>query len=751
MRVLSLVLILVLVPCLALAQVKTFEMSVEEPVGKHQSQEQVEAYALQKAKRLAVEKAGTYLSSLAVVKQGKLSKQEITALASGIVRSDVADTSAFVKNKVVYVKVDARVSVDSSVLDEQVKAMLKDNEYLKELEAERKKSSELEKQLAELKSTDMKRLENLNKQAVALEIERENQRLFREEQRLKAQKAMSKADQERLKQDQKRHAKFQKMSAEQEAAKKKEQQAIEREQDRIKKAQLENERRAKEIARRAEMNKAAWVPIDDSLSLNQAIEESKKIKKEMANLTKSMDTQYELAKKNLQDAYQKQIAATSPSMPAKPAEKDPFETTAAYEARIKKYEAKVKKAKAGNKENIKALKTEERIKLAELKVDSLERKIEVLTPFAKRLKVLRTKTFLVPDVACKVALGNPDADHSCFPLTITCGKKTWNTKWKYTDTETARSMWKTKAHMTGQALYQVAETKKGVGKTIVGAKVSHPGLGDERDFVMDSSKAFAQVEEVYKDFSGKLVLARKELKNAPYIGGYVDPITGMEFVWIPGGCFMMGSNNGDRDEKPVHNVCVDGFLMGKYEVTQAEWQKIMGNNPSRFTGARNPVERVSWKDAQQFISKLNSKGKAKFRLPTEAEWEYACRAGTNTKYYWGDSNKAAGNYAWYNKNSRSVHPVGQKKPNRFGLYDMSGNVLEWCQDWYGKNYYSNRSNNNPIGPLYGEFRVLRGGSWFFNARTLRSAFRGADTPDFRTFNLGFRLVMPITPSPRSTK
>ena len=266
MRILSLVLILVLVPCLVLAQVKTFEMSVEEPVGKHQSQEQVEAYALQKAKRLAVEKAGTYLSSLAVVKQGKLSKQEITALASGIVRSEVADTTAFVKNKVVYVKVDARVSVDSSVLDEQVKAMLADNELLKKLEQKDHQLKELEKQLAGLKSTETKRLEKLNKQAVALEMEREKQRLFREEQRLKAQKAMSKADQERLKQEQARYAKFQKMLAEQEAAKKKEQQAIEREQDRIKKAQLENERRAKEIARRAEMNKAAWAPIDDSLS-----------------------------------------------------------------------------------------------------------------------------------------------------------------------------------------------------------------------------------------------------------------------------------------------------------------------------------------------------------------------------------------------------------------------------------------------------------------------------------------------------
>ena len=428
-------------------------------------------------------------------------------------------------------------------------------------------------------------------------------------------------------------------------------------------------------------------------------------------------------------------------MPAKPAEKDPFETTAEYEARIKKYESKVKKAKAGNNNNVKALKTEERIKLAELKVDSLERKIKVLMPFANRLKELRTKTFVVPDVACKVTLGNPDADHSCFPMTITCGKTTWNTKWKYSDRDTARSMWKTKTHMTGQALYQVAETKRGVCKTIVGAKVSHPGIEDERDFVLDSSKAFAQAEAVYKDFSSQLSSVKKEVNAVRYEDGYRDPVTNMEFVWIPGGCFMMGSYLGNNDEKPVHKVCVDGFLMGKYEVTQAEWQKIMGKNPSYFKGAQNPVERVSWNDAQNFIRKMNSKCNGHYRLPTEAEWEYACRAGSTAQYYWGDSDYLLGSYAWYRKNSVGrTNPVGQKIPNKFGLYDMAGNVCELCQDRYGGDYYSSSPEKDPKGPSSGLRRVLRGGCSWSTATQLSSSSRSCITKDKGSKLRGFRLV-----------
>jgi formylglycine-generating enzyme required for sulfatase activity len=209
----------------------------------------------------------------------------------------------------------------------------------------------------------------------------------------------------------------------------------------------------------------------------------------------------------------------------------------------------------------------------------------------------------------------------------------------------------------------------------------------------------------------------------------------MEFVYISAGSFKMG--NGDA--KSVHDVTISKpFEMGKYEVTQAQWQAVMGNNPSYFKNCDQcPVEQVSWGDAQKFINKLNAKNDGyEYRLPTEAEWEYACRAGTTGDY--------AGNLdsmAWYDSNSGSkTHPVGQKQPNAFGLYDMHGNVWEWCQDWYDENYYKNSPSTDPKGASSGSNRVLRGGGWYDFARYCRAAFRNGVTPVLRSDLLGFRLI-----------
>jgi|GEM_PF-555864 len=221
---------------------------------------------------------------------------------------------------------------------------------------------------------------------------------------------------------------------------------------------------------------------------------------------------------------------------------------------------------------------------------------------------------------------------------------------------------------------------------------------------------------------------------------FTDPVTNMEFVWVPGGCFQMGSNDGDSDEKPVHKVCVDGFWIGKYEVTQGQWQRLMGNNPSHFKkGDDYPVEKVYWNDVQKFIRKLNSHGNGNFRLPTEAEWEYACRSGgKNEKYSGGED---VDRVAWYMSNSvSSTHRVGTKAPNGLGLYDMSGNVWEWCQHWYGKDYYSQSPRNNPQGPSGGSWRVFRGGSWSGGPRYVRCALRNGRDPGIRRDDLGFRLV-----------
>jgi len=222
---------------------------------------------------------------------------------------------------------------------------------------------------------------------------------------------------------------------------------------------------------------------------------------------------------------------------------------------------------------------------------------------------------------------------------------------------------------------------------------------------------------------------------------------GMEFVQIPAGSFDMGCSYGDsdcsNDEKPQHRVNITrAFYLGKYEVTQGQWRAVMGNNPSSFSscGDSCPVEKVSWDDVQEYIRRLNAKeGGNKYRLPTEAEWEYAARAGSRTRYYWGDSMDGA--YAWYDGNSGSeTHPVGQKKPNAFGLYDMTGNVWEWVQDWYDSGYYGRSASNDPIGADSGSSRVLRGGSWVYDGRRCRSSDRSSDTPVRRGSDLGFRLA-----------
>ncbi len=239
------------------------------------------------------------------------------------------------------------------------------------------------------------------------------------------------------------------------------------------------------------------------------------------------------------------------------------------------------------------------------------------------------------------------------------------------------------------------------------------------------------------DLEWELVAGAKKFK---------DSITGMEFVFVKGGCFQMGDTFGDGEarEKPVHEVCVDDFYLGIYEVTQAQWERVMGNNPSSFKkGGNYPVEQVSWNDVQNFIERLNGQARRQYRLPTEAEWEYAARSGGKRDKWAGtNSESELSDYGWYNKNSgSSTHPVGEKKANGLGLYDMSGNVWEWCGDWYDENYYKNSPRDNPKGPNSGTYRVLRGGSWSYDPRYARAANRYGTNPENRVKLNGFRLAL----------
>lgn len=227
----------------------------------------------------------------------------------------------------------------------------------------------------------------------------------------------------------------------------------------------------------------------------------------------------------------------------------------------------------------------------------------------------------------------------------------------------------------------------------------------------------------------------------------------MEFVRIESGTFVMGSPVLEEgrlsDEGPQHFVTISqGYYLGKFEVTQGQWESVMGNNPSQYVGVNRPVDHVSWYDAQSFIHMLNETvGDSLYRLPTEAEWEYAARAGTTTRWSFGDDENQLEDYAWFEDNYLSTSgtkEAGTKLPNPWGLYDMHGNIFEWCQDWFG--LYNLEASIDPTGPASGRERVIRGGFYGNYAEFVRSTSRSAIDPAFRASNFGFRLLR-IGPAP----
>ena len=267
--------------------------------------------------------------------------------------------------------------------------------------------------------------------------------------------------------------------------------------------------------------------------------------------------------------------------------------------------------------------------------------------------------------------------------------------------------------------------------------------------------------ETVKPSAVVIPVTKPEISASPTISVPITSNAKIEMIFVQGGTFTMGSPDevGNTDERPQHQVTLGSFHIGKYQITQAQWIAVMGSNPSHFKGDNLPVETVSWNDIvgttgvsvvlngityyeNGFIYKLNKLTGKTFRLPTEAEWEYAARGGNKSQSHTYSGSNTIGNVACYSSNSGdATQPVGSKAPNELGVYDMSGNVWEWCSNRYNSSYHSDLPQNNPTGPSSGSYRVLRGGSWYSLAENCRVAYRYDYAPDYRNYNNGFRVAL----------
>ena len=289
----------------------------------------------------------------------------------------------------------------------------------------------------------------------------------------------------------------------------------------------------------------------------------------------------------------------------------------------------------------------------------------------------------------------------------------------------------------------VNETAGQIDKDTAG--INNQLNNDKTNNIANSDKTLSRKSKKKKE---KIVVQTpdniKGYENQPNNDKATIAIIDFDMVYVEGGTFTMGNSEEQTvfsaEEKPTHSVTLSNYMIGKYEVTQKQWEEVMGNNPSCFIGNNNPVEQVNWNDIQEFITKLNAKTGKNYRLPTEAEWEYAARGGNKSKGYKYSGSNTLADVAWYSENSgNTTHPIGEKRANELGIYDMSGNVWEWCSDWYDS--YSSEEQNNPQGPAHGNNRVDRGGSWINYAKGCRVTIRINDGPDYRNNTLGFRLAM----------
>ena len=568
----------------AFAEIKFFEKETTWRAAKNQSQEQAEGLAKLEAQRLAIEEAGVFISTLTVVKDYKLEKDEITQLASGILHTKtVGDTVMSIENGVFCVRVKTVIQVDTSVLDRLIEDFMKDKGALKREEEALKKVRELENKLANLKSSEVKRVEEMTAEAIRLARDSDRQRVFREEQALKARGEFSRAEAERFARDREMQERRNRILFEQEKAAREAAALIATEQDNLKRANLENEKRWNDIARKSQLEQSSWVPVDDSLSLKQALTDVKDLKRDIANLKTRLDFQYNENTKNLKAAYAQQRNLTKMKFPLKPAVKDAFESTAEYNDRIALYERKLEAEDIIYIEALEKLKRQETQKLAEAEVEYIGRQVRVIAPYVKRLQDLQVRKFNLPEGGTMtVELGVPDADNNRFSLNLKHNGKSWSKWWTYTDRNNAKDFYQTRTYLKAEGLFQIEEAAQLI-PILTAARVTHLATKETRDFVLETPTIFAEIKH-FEKLKEDEATAQKINANAAR---------------------RLALNITGRDGRFI--VFSDGTV-------QDTWSDLMW-------AAKDNGSNINWEDAAKYCESYRAGGYTDWHMPTSYDLE----------------------------------------------------------------------------------------------------------------------------------
>ncbi|MFW5837305.1 MAG: formylglycine-generating enzyme family protein [Desulfovibrionaceae bacterium] len=484
-------------------------------------------------------------------------------------------------------------------------------------------------------------------------------------------------------------------------------------------------------------------------SINKTMAEGDKLLVLMDRLKRDIDQEHNKTRQELQAYFHALLVSSRLHVYSAP-ERGMFETSEEYEARKETYERRLGSANQTSAKAVRWVEKERDDRLLQLEIEAAQWRIKMLKPFVDCLLELQKQKFLMPELPVDIELQKPDPDKGRFPMAVKTRGQQWSRHWDYAGESAGWTFWKTRSRITAQAWVQMAPHNTTAGWAPTAVDVANAVTEQERRIKLDPPGEFGAVASFREEQKSAVADLRYQHREQQVKIGFTEPVTGMQFIWVKAGCYQMGCGDWDKqcraNEKPEHKVCLPSFLISRYEVTQKQWRKVMGENPSAFAkGPDFPLENATWSDARKFAAALNamSPDTHHFRLPTEAEWEYACRSQGQNQVYAGGGE--APDAAWYRDNSgKTTHSVGQKAPNSLGISDMSGNVGEWVQDSYDSGFYGHSPVQTPVCDNgTAGLRVIRGGSWNSPAADVRCTARHFYYAGKRGDMVGFRLVMEL--------